>query len=78
MPNPVFINNIMPLPEMHNILPQEKKSPEFGKVKKKPCYLQRVISLFLDATTHLYKRSCPSVRRSVYPQLFSNQEFGQL
>ena len=26
---------------------------------------------FLDATTHIYKRSCPSVR----PVLFSNDEF---
>ena len=36
---------------------------------------------FLDATTHLYKRSCPSVRPSVgpsvRPQLFSNDEYGQ-
>ena len=24
---------------------------------------------FLDATTHLYKRSCPSVRRSVRPSV---------
>jgi len=36
---------------------------------------------FLDATTHLYKRSCPSVRpsvrRMVRPQLFSNAEYGR-
>ena len=30
--------------------------------------------LFLDATTHLYKRSCPSVGPSVRPALFSNIE----
>ena len=26
-----------------------------------------VLDVFLDATTHLYKRSCPCVRRSVGP-----------
>ena len=31
---------------------------------------------FLDATTHLYKRSCPSIRRFVRPVLFSNDEYG--
>jgi len=30
--------------------------------------------VFLDATTHLYKRSCPSVGPSVCPVLFSNDE----
>ena len=38
-------------------------------------------SSFLDATTHLYKRSCPSVRpsvrASVCPVLFSNDEYGR-
>ena len=29
---------------------------------------------FLDATTHLYVRSCPSVRPSVRPPLFSNDK----
>ena len=37
--------------------------------------------IFLDATTHLYKRSCPSVRRSVRrsvcPALLSNDEYGR-
>ena len=28
-----------------------------------------VAGRFLDATTHLYKRSCPSVRRSVGPSV---------
>ena len=31
---------------------------------------------FLDVTTHRYKRSGPSVLRSVCPVLFSNDEFG--
>ena len=41
-------------------------------------FLPRYGELFLDATSHLYKRSCPSVRpsvrRSVCPVLFSNIE----
>ena len=31
--------------------------------------------LFLDATTHLYKRSCPSVRRSVRPSVRPSRVF---
>ena len=38
------------------------------------------VDFFLDATTHLYKRSGPSVRpsvcKSVRPVLFSNDEYG--
>jgi len=29
---------------------------------------------FIDATTHLFKRSCPSVGPSVRPMLFSKDE----
>ena len=33
--------------------------------------------LFSDATTHLHKKSCPSVRRSVCPVIFSNDKDGR-
>ena len=32
---------------------------------------------FSDATTHLYKRLCPSVRPSVCPLFFSNDDYGR-
>ena len=39
-------------------------------------HLCPILSRFLDASTHLYKRLCPSVGRSVGNHFFSNSEFG--
>ena len=53
--------------------------PGKGIVALFPCPLCSIIYVIaiLDATTHLYMRSCPSVRPSVCPALFSNDEYGR-
>ena len=48
------------------------------KVRVAACHgLRSFSNLFLDATMQLHKRSCPFVRRSVCPMLFSNKRHFQ-
>ena len=45
--------------------------------KRKSEMVSGIFDFVLNATTQLYKRLCPSVRRSVCPVLFSDDKFGR-
>ena len=49
----------------------------FGTKRKHDFEIKKEIRFdFLDATSHLSKRSCPSIHPSVCPVLLSNNEYG--
>ena len=45
--------------------------------KRKSEMVSGIFDFVLNATTQLYKRLCPSVRRTVCPVLFSNDKYGR-